>query len=99
MDSFCVRAFATVTGVKIAYIKTVAKSERLNRLCLTEFLKSNISRGIYLTGDTDTNTRRGMAKVRLSGCRCERCHHRWLPRQGSGEPRVCPKCKSPYWNR
>ena len=32
--------------------------------------------------------------------KCERCEHEWLPReQGQPEPRVCPKCKSPYWNR
>ncbi len=45
----------------------------------------------------------GMAKVQLSGYRCERCGHEWLPRkQEEGkqqpDPRVCPKCKSPYWN-
>jgi len=41
-----------------------------------------------------------MAKVKFWGCRCERCGHEWLPRQGrADEPRVCPKCKSPYWNR
>lgn len=39
-----------------------------------------------------------MPKVQLWGYRCERCGHEWLPRQ-EGEPRVCPKCKSPYWDR
>jgi rubrerythrin len=29
---------------------------------------------------------------------CERCGHEWYPR-GDEEPRVCPKCKSPYWDR
>ena len=29
---------------------------------------------------------------------CERCEHEWVPRR-DGEPRVCPKCKSPYWNK
>ena len=34
------------------------------------------------------------------GYRCERCGHQWLPRGDSAEePRVCPRCKSPYWNR
>jgi rRNA maturation endonuclease Nob1 len=41
----------------------------------------------------------GMAKVQLWGYRCERCGHEWLPRNKDEEPRVCPKCKSPYWNR
>jgi predicted Zn-ribbon and HTH transcriptional regulator len=35
--------------------------------------------------------------VQLSGCRC-RCGHEWLPRDGE-RPRVCPKCKSPNWDR
>ena len=36
-------------------------------------------------------------KVILEGYECERCKHKWLPR---GEaPKVCPKCKSPYWDR
>ena len=40
-----------------------------------------------------------MPKVMLSmaGYRCERCKHEWVPRF-EAEPRVCPKCKSPYWN-
>ena len=42
----------------------------------------------------------GMAKITLEGWRCERCEHVWVPReQNAPEPRVCPKCKSPYWNR
>jgi len=41
-----------------------------------------------------------MAKIQLWGWRCERCEHTWVPReQNAEEPKVCPKCKSPYWNR
>lgn len=29
---------------------------------------------------------------------CERCGHKWISRRVE-EPTVCPKCKSPYWNR
>ncbi len=29
---------------------------------------------------------------------CLRCEHAWIPRQ-SREPKVCPKCNSPYWNK
>lgn len=42
-----------------------------------------------------------MAKVRMQvvGWECERCSHRWVPRDWVTVPRVCPKCKSPYWNK
>ena len=41
-----------------------------------------------------------MAKVpiQLMGYRCERCGHEWVPRDEGQEPKVCPKCKSPYWS-
>lgn len=29
---------------------------------------------------------------------CERCGHEWIPREMDVEPKVCPKCKSPYWD-
>jgi len=36
----------------------------------------------------------------LKGFQCERCNHTWIPRETTeGEPLVCPKCKSPYWNK
>jgi hypothetical protein len=43
-----------------------------------------------------------MARVPITvmGFRCERCSHEWIPRGGlEDEPRICPKCKSPYWSR
>lgn len=42
-----------------------------------------------------------MARVPITvmGFRCDRCSHEWIPRGGGEEPRICPKCKSPYWNR
>jgi DNA-directed RNA polymerase subunit RPC12/RpoP len=42
-----------------------------------------------------------MARVPITvmGYRCERCGHEWVPRDFDSEPRVCPKCKSAYWNR
>ena len=41
-----------------------------------------------------------MAKITVLGYRCERCLHEWVPRRSSTtEPRTCPKCKSPYWDR
>ena len=29
---------------------------------------------------------------------CKRCGHQWIPRSEK-EPKVCPKCNSPYWNK
>lgn len=41
-----------------------------------------------------------MGKVILEGFQCERCKHIWVPRTTTeGEPTICPKCKSPYWNK
>jgi len=37
-------------------------------------------------------------EIKTKGFRCERCQHEWIPRDIKQEPRVCPKCKSPYWN-
>ena len=44
-----------------------------------------------------------MAIILMSAFQCERCHHKWLPRfkdvDPKHQPQVCPKCKSPYWNK
>jgi len=34
----------------------------------------------------------------VSGWECLRCGHKWVPRI-KREPKRCPGCKSPYWNR
>ena len=39
-----------------------------------------------------------MAEITLKGYQCERCNHTWVPRD-EATPLVCPKCKSPYWNK
>jgi hypothetical protein len=36
--------------------------------------------------------------IKTQGFRCVRCEHEWVPRDIKQEPKVCPKCKSPYWN-
>jgi predicted Zn-ribbon and HTH transcriptional regulator len=40
-----------------------------------------------------------MGKVTVQANLCERCGHVWVPNGPRGNPRVCPKCKSPWWNR
>jgi len=35
--------------------------------------------------------------MKLPVCKCLRCGHSWTPRVA--EPRWCPACNSPYWNR
>lgn len=43
-----------------------------------------------------------MARVPITvmGYRCERCSHEWIPRVDvDDEPRVCPKCRSAWWNK
>ena len=30
--------------------------------------------------------------------KCGRCNHQWVQR-ATLLPKVCPKCKSPYWNK
>lgn len=38
-----------------------------------------------------------MPKVLLHGFQCIRCNHQWFPRKKE-VAKVCPKCKSPYWD-
>jgi len=35
---------------------------------------------------------------KVKDCKCERCLHKWTTRT-EDTPTVCPKCKSPYWNK
>lgn len=30
--------------------------------------------------------------------KCLRCGHEWIPRSDE-RPRICPKCKSAYWDK
>jgi predicted Zn-ribbon and HTH transcriptional regulator len=39
-----------------------------------------------------------IVEIKTKGFQCERCGHQWVPLDINKEPRVCPKCKSPYWN-
>ena len=38
--------------------------------------------------------------IQVSGYRCDRCSHQWTPRRtDASKPRICPKCKSQYWDQ
>ncbi len=39
------------------------------------------------------------ANVLIKGHRCYRCDHEWRPNSLDELPKVCPACKSPYWDR
>lgn len=39
-----------------------------------------------------------MVNIKVRGFRCFRCGHEWVPKRKE-EPRVCPNCHSPYWNK
>ena len=39
------------------------------------------------------------AKVLILGNVCFRCGHKWLPYNIEEQQKVCPKCKSPYWDK
>lgn len=46
--------------------------------------------------------------IKVSGYRCERCGHEWVARSSRNAtptkrskpttPRICPKCKSAWWD-
>ena len=42
-----------------------------------------------------------VGRVSVEGYKCERCGHIWVPRKYDKNdfPVICPKCKSPYWNK
>jgi len=47
----------------------------------------------------EENTYFSMKKeIKVYGCKCERCKHKWITRSEE-IPVVCPKCKSPYWDK
>jgi hypothetical protein len=45
-----------------------------------------------------------VSKEMITVLACNRCEHRWVQKDPWQDPdpddlpRVCPKCKSPYWN-
>lgn len=41
-----------------------------------------------------------LVEITVMGYRCSRCGHEWVPmRNATRPPRVCPSCKSPYYDR
>jgi DNA-directed RNA polymerase subunit RPC12/RpoP len=45
-----------------------------------------------------------MPMIKILGYKCSRCEHQWIPRsyknkKKTDKPRVCPRCKNPYWDK
>lgn len=40
----------------------------------------------------------GKVMVEITKLECLRCGHKWYPRFPQ-KPRICPYCKSPYWDK
>jgi DNA-directed RNA polymerase subunit RPC12/RpoP len=40
-----------------------------------------------------------MSKKLTLDLKCLRCGHEWLRRSLTKEPKACPGCNSPYWNK
>jgi predicted Zn-ribbon and HTH transcriptional regulator len=53
----------------------------------------------------------GVIEITITGYRCERCGHEWVPRRSRNlppskatkkgvapPPRQCPRCKSAWWD-
>ena len=65
---------------------------------MTEILR--FQRGSVSEGQIAAGREFLMARIIVEGYMCERCAYAWVPRrQTTTEPKVCPKCKSPYWNK
>ena len=47
----------------------------------------------------DNVVREAGPNVYIVGNRCYRCSYEWRSNNMNKLPRVCPKCKSPYWDR
>jgi predicted Zn-ribbon and HTH transcriptional regulator len=39
------------------------------------------------------------ANIFIVGNKCYRCGHEWIPSNKNQTSKVCPRCKSPYWDR
>jgi len=40
-------------------------------------------------------------EIKTKGYKCNKCNHTWIARKGQYDklPALCPKCKTPYWNK
>ena len=52
-----------------------------------------------MVNDKESIKKESGANVLLIGNRCYRCEHEWLSYDKSIIPKVCPKCKSAYWDK
>lgn len=55
-------------------------------------------RGWFTGPDLSTRPVCPACRTPVTRYRCIRCDHEWNPAKDV-PPKVCPSCKSPYWNR
>ena len=67
---------------------------------VADALPRSLPNGIIVRLNTRARGGFLMAHILIEGFLCERCQYRWVPhRSTKNEPKICPKCKSAYWNR
>lgn len=57
-----------------------------------------LCRGWFTAADTTRRPVCPACRAPVIRYHCIRCDHEWNPMR-SAPPRICPTCKSPYWNR
>lgn len=35
--------------------------------------------------------------IKIKGFKCDKCDHEWIQRKKE-KPKICPKCKSKFWD-
>jgi len=61
----------------------------------TESKKEEVKEEVEKTREVQQPTQ---VETAIQTYKCLRCGHVWVPRKKE-KPRVCPKCKSPYWDK
>jgi hypothetical protein len=58
----------------------------------------SVNEAIVESESTAINDPNVCDEIVLPVLKCTRCKHKWIPRT-SNNPRFCPNCNSPYWDK